>query len=80
MINNFNAARWNTTKFTSNARGHELVKHQNLVRQKSVLLDFGDFLLEIAVNNYLPNLQVRNKWQRDSQNVKEGTVVLIMDP
>lgn len=32
------------------------------------------------IKNYLPNLQVRNKWQKDTQTLKEGTVVLIMDP
>ena len=32
------------------------------------------------IKNYLPNLQVRNKWHKDTQNLKKGTVVLIMDP
>ncbi|XP_041839808.1 uncharacterized protein LOC121638843 [Melanotaenia boesemani] len=29
---------------------------------------------------YLPNLQVRHKWQRSAENLKDGTVVMITDP
>ncbi len=39
----------------------------------------ADWFWSCFIKNYLPNLQVRNKWQKDTQNLKEGTIVLLMD-
>lgn len=32
------------------------------------------------VRSYLPNLQTRQKWQREEENLSEGDVVMIADP
>ena len=37
-------------------------------------------VLSCFIRNNLPNLQVQNKWQKDTNNMKEGAVVLLMEP
>lgn len=32
------------------------------------------------IRNYLPNLQIRQKWQQDQGNLKDSDVVMILDP
>lgn len=34
----------------------------------------------INFRNYLPNLQIRQKWQQDQGNLKDSDVVMILDP
>ncbi len=36
-------------------------------------------ILETFLGNYLPELQVRQKWQREAENLQPGTVVMIVD-
>lgn len=40
----------------------------------------ADLFWSRFIRDYLPNLQIRHKWQKDSSKMEEGTVVMIMDP